>query len=57
LAAAALGQVSLPALVGYLARAHGLGIVAPSLLAAATVVVVLHETMDASSAKRCLVRW
>jgi fucose permease len=50
-AAAALGQASLPALVGYLARAHGLGIVAPSLLTAAIVVVVLHETMAASSAK------
>ena len=54
-AAAALGQASLPALVGYLARAHGLGIVAPSLLTAAIVVIVLHETMAASSAKSDLV--
>jgi fucose permease len=50
-AAAALGQASLPALVGYLARAHGLGIVGPSLLAGALVVVFLHETMVASSAR------
>jgi fucose permease len=50
-AAAALGQASLPALVGYLARAHGLGIVAWSLLTAAIAVVVLHETMVVSSAK------
>jgi fucose permease len=54
-AAAALGQASLPALVGYLARAHGLDIVAPSLLMAAIVVVVLHEAMAASSAKGGLI--
>jgi fucose permease len=54
-AAAALGQASLPALVGYLARAHGLAIVAPSLLTAAIAVVVLHEAMAASSAKSDLV--
>ena len=54
-AAAALGQASLPALVGYLARAHGLGVVAPSLLTAAIVVVVLHETMAASSPRGRLV--
>jgi fucose permease len=46
-AAAALGQSSLPALVGYLARAHGLAIVAPSLLTMALVVAALHETMTA----------
>jgi fucose permease len=56
-AAAALGQASLPTLVGYLARAHGLGIVAPSLLVAAILVTILHETMAASSAERGLVRW
>jgi hypothetical protein len=55
-AAAALGQASLPALVGYLARVHGLGIVAPSLLTAAIVVVVLHEAMAASSANGRFVR-
>jgi len=48
-AAAALGQASLPALVGYLARAHGLAVVAPSMLTAALVVLVLHEAMTAAS--------
>jgi len=44
-AAAALGQALLPALVGYLAQSHGLTIVAPVLLTGALVVVLLHETM------------
>ncbi len=44
-AAAALGQALLPALVGYLALSYGLRIVAPVLLTGALVVVLLHETM------------
>src|SRR5262249_17167239 len=48
-AAAALGQASLLSFVGYLARAHGLAVVAPSLLTAALVVLVLHEAMAATS--------
>jgi fucose permease len=48
-AAAALGQSLLPALVGVLARGLGLAVVGPTLAAAAISLVVLHEALEAVS--------
>jgi len=48
-AAAALGQALLPALVGVLARGLGLVVVGPALAVAALLLVVLHEALEAAS--------
>jgi fucose permease len=49
IAAAVLGQSLLPGMLGMLARHHGLEMVAPALLAAALVLLVLYEIFMALS--------
>jgi len=51
IAAAALGQSLLPALVGVMARRLGLEVVAPALLAAAALLYSLHEAMTTTRAR------
>jgi fucose permease len=51
IAAAVLGQSLLPTLVGVLAQRLGLEVVAPALLAAATLLYALHEALAATLAK------
>jgi fucose permease len=45
IAAAALGGAALPALAGVIAKAHGLEVIGPYLIAVACVLLVLHETV------------
>ena len=50
-AAAALGQSLLPALVGLISPALGLEVVGPALVVASSVLFVLHEALGFPSAR------